>query len=254
MTTPVRNNFLTGMAIVVVITLTILMATFVAGVPSGPSITYKSASTSDRTAPTIESNSSIGGGDIATILLSSQEQDDNWKAYVGNVSGTFVLEDSANYSIYEWALSTPTGEVYATRTSSAITWSNIMCANVTHVSQEEDNMGHTATFAPTDSINQTFDDNTLDHWGFYAGPKQIVADSCVYSINPWINDSAQPTADLFEEILLYDGSNLLYTSRIENNLIGYRNDSTQYDFQMLVAENATAGASRTDYYFYVELL
>jgi hypothetical protein len=231
-----------------------IMASLVISAPAGPTITYVKDDTSTTSNPTIESNSTITGGDIATLTLSSREQNDNWKAYVGNVSGTFVLEDSANYSIYEWSMTLPSGEVYATRTSTAVTWSSVICANVTHVAQEETNMGHTTTNAPTDSINQTFDDNTLDHWGFYAGPKQITTNSCVYSINPWINDSAQPTADLFEEVLLYDGTNVLYTSRIQNNLVGYRNDSTQYDFQMLVAENATAGAPRTNYYFYVELL
>jgi hypothetical protein len=244
-------NFLFTIAMLAA--MAIIMAITVIGVPSGPTITYSGASTSNRSAPSIESNSSIVGGTIATLQLSSREQNDNWKAYVGNVSGTFVLEDSANYSIYEWSLSTPSGEVYATRTSSSITWSTIMCANVTHVSQEEIEMGHTGTFTPTDSINQTFDDNVNDHWGFYAGPTQIVVNSCTYSINPWVNDSAQ-SSDLFDEILLYDGSNLVYTSKIEYNLVGYRNDSTQYDFQMLVAENATAGASRIDYYFYVELI
>jgi hypothetical protein len=245
-----KSTLMACLLVMVIIT----MALIVTGAPAGPTITVAGESTSPSSNPTLESNSSITGGDIATLILTSREQNDNWKAYVGNVSGTFVLEDSANYSIYEWSMTIPSGEVYATRSSTAVTWSNVICANVTHVSQEEDNMGHTVGNAPTDSINTTFKTETLDHWGFYAGPKQITANSCAYSINPWINDSAQSTTDLFEEVLLYDGTSLVYTSRVQNNLIGYRNDSTQYDFQMLVAENATAGSPRTNYYFYVELL
>jgi hypothetical protein len=118
---------------------------------------------------------------------------------------------------------------------------------------EEAEMGHTTNTAPTDRINTTFNDETFNHWGFFVGGLQIATDSCEYSINPWVNDTAN-TANLFEEVLLYDGSNILYTSRIQNNLIGYRNDSTQYDFQMLVAENASSVSPRTNYYFYVELL
>jgi len=229
-----------------------IVAVSVTSAPSGPTITYAGVSTSSAAAATIEGNASIVGGDIATLLLYAREQDDNWKAYVGNVSGSLVLEDSANYSIYEWSISTPSGEVYATRTSTSVTWANVACANITHIADEQVEMGHTTINTPTDAINITFSSEANDHWGFSAGSKPITANSCNYSINPWINDSSQ-TADLFEEVLLYDGSNILYTSRIQDNLFGYHNN-TRYDFQMLVAENASGGASRMDYYFYVELL
>jgi len=238
----------------VAVLLTAIMAASVFSVPSGPSITYAGQSTSaSASVPTVEGSATITGGVIATVLLSAKEANDNWKAYVGNVSGVLVLEDSANYSIYEWAMTTPTGEVYATRTASAINWSSLACANTANVNEEETEMSHTPTYAPTDSINLTFSAEARDHWGFAAGGSTISSNSCNYSINPWVNDSSQ-TADIFEEVLLYDGSNILYTSRIQDNLVGYRNDTTRYDFQMLVAENASPSASRTNYYFYVELV
>jgi hypothetical protein len=238
--------------VIIIAVLAAILAIRVISAPSGPSITYAGMSNGTAATTTLEGNASIEGGDIATLLLVTREQDDNWKAYVGNVSGMLVLQDSANYSIYEWPLATPTGEVYATRTSTSVNWATVACATPANVAQEEVEMGHTVANTPTDSINKTFDDEWSDHWGFMAGDTTIGANSCNYSINPWINDTAN-SVDLFEEVLLYDGTNLLYTSRIQDNLFGYHNNIT-YDFQMLVAENASTGASRTNYYFYVELL
>jgi hypothetical protein len=223
-------------------------------VPSGPVITYKGNSTSPLSGrATLENNATITGGVIGIINLDVRQANPHWKAYVGNVTGTYVLEDADNYSIYEWNISTITGEIYATR-SSSVTWSEVWCANATHVKQEMSEMHHNRTNTPGDMINETFDDDKNDHWGFYIGSRQIAADSCNFSINPWINDSQQSGTDFFEEVVLYDNStNLIYTSRIEDNQYGYRNDSLTYDFNMLIPENASPGASRTDYYFFVEL-
>ena len=172
------------------------------------------------------------------------------------MTGTYVLEDASNYSIYEWNVTTIAGEVYATRTSSTIDWANVECANITHVNDEMTEMHHNRTNTPGDALNDTFDDDANDHWGFYAGSTQITADTCNYSINTYVNDSAQTATDLFDQVLLYDGSsNLIYVSKIEDDMDGYKNDAlnTTYDFQMLVAENGSPATQQTDYYFYVEL-
>ena len=229
-----------------------------AAVPVGPTITYKGNETSVSSGnPTLEGNTSIKGGVIATLVLDARQQDSSWKAYVGNVTGSLVLEDASNFSIYEWTFSTISGEVYATRTSTAISWGGVECANSSHVDDEMDEMHHNKTNNPNDAINETFDDDKNDHWGFDAGSTTISANSCNYSINPWVNDSAQ-SADIFEEVLLYDGSaNLIYVAKIEDDLYGYQTGSGEnitYDFQMLVAENGSSGGPyQTDYYFYVEL-
>jgi hypothetical protein len=241
--------FLISVVFIVIIAVSVLC------VPSGPTITYKGTSTSSAASvPALEGNASIEGGYITVINLVAPEANDNWKGYVGNVSGSLVLEDSSNFSIYEWGLATPTGEVYATRTATSVVWENVKCANASNVAGEQTEMGHLPAYTPTDSINITFTAEANDHWGFVAGAVAIANNSCAYSINPWVAD-APNAADQFEEVLLYDGINLIYTSRIENNLIGYKNDGvTTYDFEMLVAENASPGAPRTDYYFYVELV
>ena len=248
--TEIRRRNLTIITWMIV---TVLIISFTIGEPVGPSIQYKGDETSASSGTaTAETNSSAQGGDIITLILTARQQTSAWKAYVGNVSGTLVLEDSANYSIYEWSLSSLTGEVYATRTSSSVTWANVECANITHVEAEMVEMHHNFTNTRDDAINATFDDEANDHWGFDAGSTPIGANTCDYSINPYINDSTQ-TVDQFEEVLLYDGSaNLIYVAEIEDNRFGYHTNST-YDFQMLVAENGSASVSQTDYYFYVEL-
>ncbi len=235
----------------------ILIGVVWAAVPSGPVITYVRNETSVASGnPTLENNISITGGVIATLILNARQADSHWKAYVGNVTGSYVLEDASNYSIYEWNISTIAGEVYATRTSSMINWSGVRCANSTHVSDEMTEMHHNLTNTPGDAINDTFDDDANDHWGFYSGPTQIIQDTCNYSIQTWINDSTQSSTEWFEEVLLYDGSaNLVYATKIENNVDGYKNDAANstYDFQMLIAENGSPATTHTDYYFYVEL-
>ena len=245
------------LCLICVIVSIILITRVWAAIPSGPTITYAGNETSSASGnPTLENNNSITGGVIATLILNARQADSHWKAYVGNVTGTYVLEDASNYSIYEWNITSIAGEVYATRTSSTINWSGTRCANVTHVNQEMTEMHHNTTNTPGDSINETFDDNANDHWGFYSGSTQITQNTCNYSIQTWVNDTAQSSTEWFEEVLLYDGSlNLIYVTKIENNIDGYKNDAanTTYDFQMLIAENGSPATSHTDYYFYVEL-
>jgi hypothetical protein len=233
-----------------------LMRDAFAATPSGPAIQYVGNETSvTHGVPTRDTYGDSQGGYIVTMLLTARQQNEHYKAYVGNITGNYVLEDANNFSIYEWSISTIAGEVFATRTSGTVTWSNVKCANVSNVEQEMLEMHNNSTNTPDDDINKTFDDDANDHWGFWAGSSVINANSCNYSINPYVNDTAQTSSDLFEEVLLYDGSsNLIYVTRIENDQRGYRNDSvTTYDFQLIVAENGSHSASQTDYYFYVQL-
>ncbi|MEA2037225.1 MAG: hypothetical protein U9O94_06955, partial [Nanoarchaeota archaeon] len=62
------------------------------------------------------------GGFIYTVNLDGEAQNSRWKAYVGNITSTFVLDDSDGYTIFDWSLTTAiSGEVYASRASS-INW------------------------------------------------------------------------------------------------------------------------------------
>lgn len=220
--------------------------------PTGPVITYKGNTTSSNLEPTAEDNTSIRGGVIATIDLEARQQTSHYKAYVGNVSGSYVLEDADNYSIYEWSISSFTGEVYATRYSSIISWGGVECANAGNISTEMTAIHQNTTNTPDDNLTSTFSDT--DHSSFSSGGTSFSANECSYSLNPYLNDTTQ-TQDIFENVLLQDASNnIIYVAEIETNLIGYRSDNTTYDFMMIVAENASSSwASALTYYFYVEL-
>jgi hypothetical protein len=100
-------------------------ASFVAGDPTGATI----VSNSTEYAPIVAAGSSTTvGGSFTTLLLNATTQTPRWKAYVGNVSGTFTLRDSSNDTIYDWGTASSGGEVYSSRDNS-IDWSSLLCAN-----------------------------------------------------------------------------------------------------------------------------
>lgn len=212
--------------------------------PSGANITFNATETK-TSAPAQYLNTS--GGTFTTLILNAETQDLKWKAYAGNVTGVLTLDDSGNYSIFQWALTAITGEVYASRNDS-ITWSNIRCANNTNISNEETAMNHT-TSSP-DSINSTF--SYRIHRGFYVGSIQIPQSTC-RSAFTWANDTAQtPSVDApFQEVLLHDGTSMVYMTFIDDNTQGF--NFKRYDFQMIVAEKGVGGYPNTRYYFYMEL-
>jgi hypothetical protein len=111
------------------------------------------------------------GGRIISLTLSLDQQDTAWKAYVGNVTGTYVLKNSNNYSIYEWPLgATITGEVYISRNSSAnFSTGAITCANNSEMAAEQTFLGMSSS--ASDNINSTF--NSTSHAAFSAGYNNI---------------------------------------------------------------------------------
>ena len=217
-------------------------------------------------------NPNKAGGFIFTINLEGISQNSRWKGFVGNVTGKLTLDDANDYTIYDWTVSTSiSGEVYATRASGTINWTNISCANDNVTHWENYVLNHTNA---NDNISVTFNDT--DNSEFYVGNVIIGANTCP-TINLHVNDTSDLNDD-FEQILLYDGNkgavengginstnntyykNLVYAAIIEEDAWGYRNNGTNtspmatYDFQMIVPEvGLSSWASSTPYYFYVEL-
>jgi hypothetical protein len=181
------------------------------------------------------------------MILTSTQQDPFWKAYVGNVSGLLSLDDAASNTIYDWALATLTGEVYATRTASA-DWSSVQCAQAATITAE--NTFNNMSQGQVDSINGTF--NETGHATFLTGVTTLLNDTCP-SQALFVSDTRQVanrTAD-FQEILIEENAGeLVYVSIINDDTTGF--DSDLYDFQMIVAES-NVKASPTTYYFYLEL-
>ncbi|MFH1316011.1 MAG: hypothetical protein ABII01_00675 [Candidatus Woesearchaeota archaeon] len=217
---------------------------FIMAVPSGPNIDLiRNQTLSPSSAHMINTS----GGSITTMVLNSTTQNIRWKAFVGNITGKLTLDDGDGYSVFDWSISTFVGEVYATRSPNYIGWSNINCSTVSNISNEEIALNHTAN--PNDNISTTF--NAQDHSSFYVGHVMIPSDNC-YSVHTYVNASNQ-SAD-FEEVLLHDGTSMVYSTVIENDVKGYRPNET-FDFQMIVPEvGLNSWTSSTPYYFYVELI
>jgi hypothetical protein len=218
----------------------VLLCSSALAVPGGPVITSNSTDSGPTVLATSRNDS---GGTLTTLKLNFTQQNLRWKAYIGNVSGRYVLQDSANYSIYDWTFSSNSGEVYATRASS-VTWSTIACADNAEILAEQTAINQAGT--NSDTIAATFDANLHD--AFAVGTVNINENSC-NSTATNVNGASQTA--VFQEVLLNDGTAFVYSTLLDYNTTGY--NAQKYDFQMIVPEDyITAG--NTQYYFFVELI
>jgi len=246
--------------IIITLLLVILGIGYVFAAPVAPTISVKSNSTKTSTSGVIVNGTPEGsskpdkaGGYIYTINLEAYSQNNRWKAYVGNVTGTFTLDDANGFTIYDWtATGTISGEIYATRSSNTISWANINCSTSANITSEEIIMNHTSN--PSDNISRTF--NETNNSQFYVGNVLIAEDSC-YTTNTYVNNSALNPNNNFEEVILNDGTSVVYATIMEDNEYGYNTNDTNgmsYDFQMILPEQGKDGwDSSTAYYFFVEL-
>lgn len=228
-------------------TILVLLATsifYTVAQPQGVDILFNET---DNVSPQPGTAISTLGGSFTTLVLNVTQQNPRWKAYVGNVTGTLVLQDSNDISIYDWALASITGEVYASR-NDTVNWGSIQCLTDSVLNTEEAFLN--ITTSAVDSINNTF--NNTVHATFWTGSTQITNSTC-RAIATYVNDTAQTpseTAD-FQEILLDDGTYLVYATILEQDQAGY-DISQSFDFQMIIAEDEFSG-SPTPYYFYAEI-
>ena len=237
--------------------LIILVALFIisvdiinAALPEGPGSLTSIENRTKGTVSALVKNDS--GGNIHVMNLNATLKNTKWKAYLGNVSGRLTLDDASGNTVYDWNIANSlTGEIYSTRSATTPSWTQIACANLTHIERENTKLSHTNS---KDNITATFDGT--DNSAFYVGTVSINANSC-RTTNIYVNDTKDLTDD-FEEVILYDGTNttngkLVYATLIENKRFGY--DNSKYDFQMIVPDNGSSGfTGRIGYYFYVELV
>ena len=95
----------------------------------------------------------ISGGRIADLSVNATIQNPRWKAFVGNVTGKFTLDDPEGSTVFDWTISSITGRIYATSNYSAISWSTTNCSNVTTLEYENYRLNHTRA---DDNITKTF--------------------------------------------------------------------------------------------------
>jgi hypothetical protein len=190
-------------------------------------------------------------GNISEVTISGVTISRHFAGFYGNVSGTIVLSDANNNTMYDWSVTSPTGQVYAVR-SGTVQWDDVTCAQVTHKETEDTVfLGMNISYlADRDSVNRTFI-NTTNHPTFYVGSTEITNHTC-HAANTYVNSGSQTSS--FFEILLYDftNSNMVYTTILEEDVNGF--DNNAHDFQILLAEPGDGtDTSTTTYWFYLEI-
>lgn len=218
---------------------------FVLAAPNGAGTVTQEASSSGPAAGTPANHSAIAGN-VTELTISGNSITQSWQGYYGNVSGAIRLADASGNPMYNWSLATPSGEVFAS-TASSITWASIDCFNWT-----ADGPALETSFNIDDSadgINETFSDASL-HAAFVVGSTNFIANQCMSTYV--YGSTGAGVAGEFEEVLLHDGTNTVFTSLLEDDLSGF--DSAAHDFEMLVLEDGHLGdTSTTPYFFYIEL-
>jgi len=231
-----------GLLMLAVGLIVISLLDFTISTPYGPSLISDSVETPDIGDANGLLMNHTKGRVIRTVLNATQPNAD-WKGYVGNISGKLKLIDADNNTLFDWALTTLSGEIFATRTSSSPTWTSIACAVKADISTENTAVGHGAEI---DNVSNTF--NETSHKQIQVGGVTLSADACGFTQYTYKNNVAQE--DNFSEVVLYDGSDIVYASVLQNDAIGY--DGGVNDFQMIIPDNQDL-AVNLGYYFYVEL-
>lgn len=213
-------------------------------------IQTETANLSNYPAATIDAEA----GNLTELTITGISQTKTWQGYYGNVSGTIVLEDSQGYRFYDWTAAEPQGEIYAS-TNDTITWGDVECAPLdTDAYMAPWNTVFGITDTDYDAINVTY--NESDHPTFYTGTVELTTCPTTYT---YVNNATQSTLFPIVALTTDTQGTLIFTAILENRTNGERSgitgyDGGDYDFQLLVAEDGSAGNdATTPYYFWVEL-
>ncbi|HII17704.1 TPA: hypothetical protein HA361_07380 [Candidatus Woesearchaeota archaeon] len=250
-----KKRLQANFAIAIVVAFLLLLGIAFAAVPEGP----QTITVLNSTAKTPASAASVDaiGGNITSLNIDGTSSTQTWQGYVGNISGTLTLDDSAGFTLYNWTLANPEGEIYASN-SSQIDFSdgNVECYNYTRtgggyldLAAYEASLGLAGD--DVDGINETFILGET-YSPFYVG-EALINKACPEV--QLFNAAGEKNPDDFQEVLLYDtaANAIIFTALIEEGgTLGY--NTQRWDFQMIVAENGRSGdRDPTTYYFFVEL-
>lgn len=207
---------------------------------------------------------SAEAGNVTALVITDIRNTEAWQGYYGNITGTITLDDANNYTLYDWDLPDPTGEVYASN-GTDVAWTRVYCMNVSPIrpvngtqgspvyningSQIELNFGINVT--DKDGLNETF--NNTFTGSFQVGEITIDTSDGCSAAHPFTDEDHNTD---WQEVLLSDNTSLIFTAIVRTNANSYQPGAAHTaDFQMLVLENGHAGSETTptNYYFYVEL-
>lgn len=188
------------------------------------------------------------GGNVTQVNINALTITTSWQGYYGDISGEITLDDAGQNTFYNWSATSVSGEVYATR-NDTVTWSEVFCANSTHIGQEETYLGQSSTDG--DSVTNTY--GPADHPDFSIGGRSLGSSQC--NTTHAFTNSASQSGDWIQLLLHQNDTNtnnIVYATIINDTVTGF--DGGTYDFQLLVGENEKAGSQgATTYYFWVEL-
>lgn len=233
----------------VLVLLGLFTMSFVNASPVSPTTLTRNGASTKTDFPSAKTLDAVAGN-ITSVTINATSVTKTWQGYYGNVTGTIVLDNSQNKSMYDWEQTSPTGQIYAVNASIS-DWSGIECFNFTahspaiNLSHLEAHLGVGETDA--DGVNETF--STTTHDAFDVGSVSISANSC-HATRTYVNDGASTD---FQNVLLYEPTDKLvvYTGLIHQDTTGF--DNSPHDFQLLVGEDGHGNTATTQYYFYVEL-
>ncbi len=181
-------------------------------------------------------------GNVTELSISGISVTSSWQGFYGNITGSIILADASGNNFYDWNVSTPTGQVYASRNDS-VTWDGIDCTDATGIEAEETFLGQNSS--DPDSVTNTYTET--NHPAFQVGTASI--ESCP-TTQAYSSGGTQDNQ--FWQVLLSDTSaNTVYTTIIEDTSPEGFNDQP-WHFQLLVGENGNEPGT-TPYYFYLEL-
>lgn len=260
-------EYTVGKGFVLVVALLFYFTGFVfAIIPFGANYSEISSETATADSPqSVEAQA----GNVTELNIFGYSTTQTWQGYFGNVTGVIQLADVSDNIMYNWSLSSPRGEVYAS-VNDSVMWTNVQCFNFTadgtysddssqagatsfhgmNLTQIEDLFG--IIFTDVDGVDETFDLLGIGtHDIFYTNNLEFNEGEC-RSTRVFSNSGEEDNK--FEEVLLYDPDtrSVIFTSLLDEDILGF--DGATHDFEMLVLENGHySDVDTTTYYFYVEL-
>ena len=218
--------------------------------PQAPSVMTSSAGRRENF-PTSQTAPAYAGN-VTQIDITNEQLTKGWQGYYGSVSGTIVLDDALNNSMFTWALSA-VGEVYAAWNATTPDWSNLVCMDDSTAATEASRLNILDSYA--DNLTNTFSITT--HPGFNVSTLGFEPNVCNLSVQTYVNDTAPDGSTyprVFNETALWDPTNSfsVYMALLNDDQYGF--NGSLWDFQMLVPEDGwDDNTDETTYYFYVEL-
>ncbi len=191
-------------------------------------------------------NLSAEAGNLTELIVDGTTITKSWQGYYGNITGSIYLKDSNNNTMYNWNMSSVSGEIYASR-SININWDTITCAQTSELYVEDEFIGANNTIDGDSILNTFFTGQSFN--SFYTGLNSISGLGCYAA---YLNDESGLGNSRFTEVLLSDNVSLVYTSILNDDVLGF--DGRTHDFQILVGENGKDyDDNPTTYYFFLEI-